>query len=153
MKTHFDLRSWQQYQAYSNESKKLKLDEISSDQQQTTTTTEHFWNNPSASHQIDYMTESPLQPSNEAQARVEAEEEKKNYLKSIEGSGIDSLVENKKTVIRLTPSFHEKKVVFVTPMTENQHIKVPRKHHKKRSLCLTSEQVLIVQKVLDKSHR
>ena len=88
-----------------------------------------------------------MQPSNEAQTRVEAEELKKNYLKSM-GAGVDSLVENKKTIIRLTPSFHEKKVVFVTPMTGNQHVKVPRKHHKKRSLCLTADQVLLFNYII-----
>ena len=140
LKTHFDIKSWQQFQAYSSESKKLKLDEsantIPSDLESNISSGNNsaFWiQNQSSVQETDFLEETPLEPSTEAQARVEAEHSKKRFY-------VNSIPE-KKDNIKLNPMYGEKKIVYVTPSGSQNQPKVPRRNHKKRNQFLTPEQV------------
>ena len=139
LKTHFDIKSWQQFQAYSSESKKLKLDEsattIPSDlESNISANNSAFWiQNQSSVQETDFLEETPLEPSTEAQARVEAENSKKRFY-------VNSIPE-KKDNIKLNPMYSEKKIVYVTPSGSQNQPKVPRRNHKKRNQFLTPEQV------------
>ena len=141
LKTHFDIKSWQQFQAYSSESKKLKLDEstattaIPSDlESNISANNSAFWiQNQSSVPEADFLEETPLEPSTEAQARVEAINSKKRFY-------VNSIAE-KKDNIKLNPMYGEKKIVYVTPSGSQNQPKIPRRNHKKRNQFLTPEQV------------